>query len=108
MFPLPLQTTVAMVPYAVNERMVRGSGYLSEDVRALREIKRRDFLAHGGVTFIDMRSVPRLLLGFSFFLQSLRERGKFFVDRGDIEFYWIEAAPNPTFHIFIFSMIPIG
>lgn len=97
-----------MVPFAVNEGMVRRSGYLPEVVRVLREIKRREFLVHGGVTFIDIRSMPRLLLGFSFFLQSLRKRGKFFVDRGDIEFYWIEAAPNPTFHIFIFSMIPIG
>ncbi len=38
MLPLPLQFIVAMVAYAINERMARRIGYLLEEVRVLHEV----------------------------------------------------------------------
>jgi putative transposase len=38
MLPLPLQFIVAMVAYAINERMARRIEYLLEEVRVLREV----------------------------------------------------------------------
>src|SRR5512147_983440 len=38
MLPLPLQFIVAMVAYAINERMARRIDYLLEEVRVLREV----------------------------------------------------------------------
>jgi hypothetical protein len=38
MLPLPFQFIIAMVAYAINERMVRRLDYLLEEVRVLREV----------------------------------------------------------------------
>ncbi len=38
MLPLPLQFIIAMVAYAINERMARRLEYLLEEVRVLREV----------------------------------------------------------------------
>ena len=38
MLPLPLQSIIAMVAYAINERMARRLEYLLEKVRVLREV----------------------------------------------------------------------
>ena len=38
MLPRPLQFIIAMVAYAINERMARRFDYLLEEVRALREV----------------------------------------------------------------------
>ena len=38
MFPLPLQFIIAMVAYAINERMARRLDYLLEEIRVLREV----------------------------------------------------------------------
>ena len=38
MLPLPLQFIIAMVAYAINERMARRIEYLLEEVRVLREV----------------------------------------------------------------------
>jgi len=38
MLPVPLQFTIAMIAYAINERMARRIEYLLEEVRALREV----------------------------------------------------------------------
>jgi hypothetical protein len=38
MLPLPLQFLIAMVAYAINERMARRLDYLLEEVRVLREV----------------------------------------------------------------------
>ncbi len=37
MLPAPLQFIIAMVAYALNERMARGVDYLQEEVRVLKE-----------------------------------------------------------------------
>ncbi len=38
MFPLPLQFIIAMVAYAINERMAHRVDYLLEEIRELREV----------------------------------------------------------------------
>jgi hypothetical protein len=40
MLPLPFQFIIAMVAYAINERMARRIDYLLEEVRVLREVYR--------------------------------------------------------------------
>jgi len=38
MLPVPLQFIIAMITYAINERMARWLEYLLEEVRVLREV----------------------------------------------------------------------
>jgi hypothetical protein len=55
MLPAPLQFIIAMVAYAINQRMARQLDYLREEVRVLKEA----LAAAIGKTWIDFSAEQR-------------------------------------------------